>query len=131
MSRRVQETAHIGTDAWPRLVAVGWVGTVDARCGQTQRTRSNVAPGTTLGPGRRIDDIPIRETRVPRSLGGACFGCGPVFRADLSRMLPRASMAEYAFLIALIAMVVLAAALFLGTELSDDYSEVGDTLQGG
>lgn len=41
-----------------------------------------------------------------------------------------ASMAEYAFLIALIAMVVLAAALFLGTELSDDYSEVDDTLQG-
>ncbi len=40
-----------------------------------------------------------------------------------------ASMVEYAFLIALIAMVVIAGALFLGTELSQKYSEVGDTLQ--
>jgi pilus assembly protein Flp/PilA len=40
-----------------------------------------------------------------------------------------ASMIEYAFLIALIAIVVVGAALFLGTELNDKFSEVGDTLQ--
>ena len=40
-----------------------------------------------------------------------------------------ASMVEYAFLVALIAIVVVAAALFLGTELSEKYSEVGDTIQ--
>jgi Flp pilus assembly pilin Flp len=40
-----------------------------------------------------------------------------------------ASMIEYAFLIALIAIVVVGAALFLGTEPGDKFSEVGDTLQ--
>jgi Flp pilus assembly pilin Flp len=38
-------------------------------------------------------------------------------------------MIEYAFLIALIAIVVVGAALFLGTGLNDKFSEVGDTLQ--
>jgi Flp pilus assembly pilin Flp len=40
-----------------------------------------------------------------------------------------ASMMEYAFLIALIALVVIAGALFLGTQISDRLSEVGATLQ--
>jgi pilus assembly protein Flp/PilA len=40
-----------------------------------------------------------------------------------------ASMVEYALLVALIAMVVIAAALFLGTEIGDKFSEVGDTLE--
>lgn len=40
-----------------------------------------------------------------------------------------ASMVEYALLVALIAIVVIAAALFLGTEISDKFSEVGDTLE--
>jgi pilus assembly protein Flp/PilA len=39
-----------------------------------------------------------------------------------------ASMVEYALLVALIAVVVIAAALFLGTEISDKFSEVGDTV---
>jgi pilus assembly protein Flp/PilA len=40
-----------------------------------------------------------------------------------------ASMVEYALLVALIAIVVIAAALFLGTEIGDKFSEVGDTLE--
>lgn len=40
-----------------------------------------------------------------------------------------ASMLEYAILIAVIAVVVVTAALFLGTELSEDFSQVGDTMQ--
>ena len=40
-----------------------------------------------------------------------------------------ASMVEYALLVALIAMVVIAAALFLGTEIGDKFSEVGNTLE--
>ncbi len=40
-----------------------------------------------------------------------------------------ASMVEYALLVALIAVVVIAAALFLGNEISSKFSEVGDTLQ--
>jgi pilus assembly protein Flp/PilA len=40
-----------------------------------------------------------------------------------------ASMVEYAFLVALIAIVVVAAALFLGESLSESFSEVGDTLE--
>jgi pilus assembly protein Flp/PilA len=39
-----------------------------------------------------------------------------------------ASMVEYALLVALIAVVVIAAALFLGTEINDKFSEVGNTL---
>ncbi len=39
-----------------------------------------------------------------------------------------ASMVEYALLIALIAMVVIAGAVFFGTELSEKFSEVGDTM---
>jgi pilus assembly protein Flp/PilA len=39
-----------------------------------------------------------------------------------------ASMVEYALLVALIAVVVIAAALFLGTEISDKFSEVGGTV---
>ncbi len=39
-----------------------------------------------------------------------------------------ASMVEYALLVALIAVVVIAAALFLGTEINDKFSEVGQTL---
>ncbi len=39
-----------------------------------------------------------------------------------------ASMVEYALLVALIAMVVIAAALFLGESVSEKFSEVGDTL---
>jgi len=37
-------------------------------------------------------------------------------------------MVEYALLVALIAVVVIAAALFLGNEISDKFSEVGDTV---
>jgi pilus assembly protein Flp/PilA len=40
-----------------------------------------------------------------------------------------ASMVEYALLVALIAVVVIAAALFLGTEINDKFSEVGNTLE--
>ena len=40
-----------------------------------------------------------------------------------------ASMVEYALLVALIAVVVIAGALFLGNEISGKFSEVGDTLQ--
>ncbi len=40
-----------------------------------------------------------------------------------------ASMVEYALLVALIAVVVIAAALFLGNEISGKVSEVGDTLE--
>ncbi len=39
------------------------------------------------------------------------------------------SMVEYALLVALIAVVVIAAALFLGNEISDKFSEVGATLE--
>ena len=39
------------------------------------------------------------------------------------------SMVEYALLVALIAVVVIAAALFLGTEINDKFSEVGETLE--
>ncbi len=39
-----------------------------------------------------------------------------------------ASMVEYALLVALIAVVVIAAALFLGSEIGDKFSEVGNTL---
>ncbi len=39
-----------------------------------------------------------------------------------------ASMVEYALLVALIAVVVIAAALFLGEEISDKFSEVGATV---
>ncbi len=39
-----------------------------------------------------------------------------------------ASMVEYALLVALIAVVVIAAALFLGESVSEKFSEVGDTL---
>ncbi len=37
-------------------------------------------------------------------------------------------MVEYALLIALIAMVVIAGAIFFGTELSEKFSEFGDTM---
>ncbi len=40
-----------------------------------------------------------------------------------------ASMVEYALLVALIAVVVIAAALFLGTQINDKFSEVGATLE--
>jgi len=40
-----------------------------------------------------------------------------------------ASMVEYALLVALIAVVVIAAALFLGTEIGEKFSEVGATLE--
>lgn len=40
-----------------------------------------------------------------------------------------ATMVEYALLVALIAVVVIAAALFLGTEINDKFSEVGNTLE--
>ena len=40
-----------------------------------------------------------------------------------------ASMVEYALLVALIAVVVIAAALFLGQQISDKFSEVGATLE--
>jgi Flp pilus assembly pilin Flp len=40
-----------------------------------------------------------------------------------------ASMIEYAFLVALIALVIVGAALFFGTEISNDFSEVGNTMQ--
>ena len=39
-----------------------------------------------------------------------------------------ASMVEYALLVALIAVVVIAAALFLGEAVSEKFSEVGQTL---
>ncbi len=41
-----------------------------------------------------------------------------------------ATMVEYALLVALIAVVVIAAALFLGQQISDKFSEVGATLEG-
>ncbi len=37
-------------------------------------------------------------------------------------------MVEYALLVALIAVVVIGAALFLGAQISDKFSEVGNTL---
>ena len=37
-------------------------------------------------------------------------------------------MVEYALLIALIAIVVIAGAIFFGTELSEKFSEFGDTM---
>ena len=40
-----------------------------------------------------------------------------------------ASMVEYALLVALIAVVVIAGALFLGTAINDKFSEVGATLE--
>ena len=40
-----------------------------------------------------------------------------------------ASMVEYALLVALIAVVVIAAALFLGNAISTKFSEVGSTLE--
>ncbi|MCZ6462412.1 MAG: Flp family type IVb pilin [Actinobacteria bacterium] len=40
-----------------------------------------------------------------------------------------ASMVEDALLVALIAVVVIAAALFLGNQISDKFSEVGATLE--
>ena len=40
-----------------------------------------------------------------------------------------ASMVEYALLVALIAVVVIAAALFLGDQISEKFSEVGNTLE--
>ncbi len=39
-----------------------------------------------------------------------------------------ASMVEYALLVALIAVVVIAAALFLGNQISEKFSEVGETV---
>ena len=39
-----------------------------------------------------------------------------------------ASMVEYALLVALIAVVVIAAALFLGNQISEKFSEVGATV---
>jgi pilus assembly protein Flp/PilA len=39
-----------------------------------------------------------------------------------------ASMVEYALLVALIAVVVIAAALFLGEQISEKFSQVGETL---
>jgi pilus assembly protein Flp/PilA len=39
-----------------------------------------------------------------------------------------ASMVEYALLVALIAVVVIAAALFLGEQISDKFSDVGQTI---
>ena len=39
-----------------------------------------------------------------------------------------ASMVEYALLVALIAVVVIAAALFLGEQISEKFSQVGDTV---
>ncbi len=40
-----------------------------------------------------------------------------------------ASMVEYALLVALIALVVIAGALFFGTEIGDKLSDVGTTLE--
>ena len=39
-----------------------------------------------------------------------------------------ASMVEYALLVALIAVVVIGAALFLGTQIGDKFSDVGNTV---
>jgi Flp pilus assembly pilin Flp len=39
-------------------------------------------------------------------------------------------MVEYALLVALIAVVVIAAALFLGDQIGSKFSEVGNTLEG-
>jgi len=39
-----------------------------------------------------------------------------------------ASMVEYALLVALIAVVVIAAAVFLGEQISEKFSTVGDTV---
>ena len=41
-----------------------------------------------------------------------------------------ATMVEYALLVALIALVVIAGVLFLGTEIGDKLSDVGATLEG-
>jgi pilus assembly protein Flp/PilA len=50
------------------------------------------------------------------------------YRSRFVRDETGASMVEYALLVALIAVVVIAAALFLGTEINDKFSEVGQTV---
>ncbi len=50
------------------------------------------------------------------------------YQARLMKDEEGASMVEYALLVALIAVVVIAAALFLGTQINDKFSEVGATL---
>jgi len=52
-----------------------------------------------------------------------------VLQSRVRRDAAGASMLEYAILIAAIAVVVVGAALFLGTALSENFSEVGDTMQ--
>ncbi len=55
-----------------------------------------------------------------------------VWTALQSRMIEDeqgASMVEYALLVALIAVVVIGAALFLGDQINDKFSEVGNTLE--
>ncbi len=50
------------------------------------------------------------------------------YQSRIARDEAGASMVEYALLVALIAVVVIAAALFLGTEINDKFSEVGQTV---
>ncbi len=51
-----------------------------------------------------------------------------VYQSRFIRDEEGASMVEYALLVALIAVVVIAAALFLGNQISEKFSEVGDTV---
>ena len=51
------------------------------------------------------------------------------FQSHIIRDEKAASMVEYALLVALIAVVVIGAALFLGDQISDKFSEVGNTLE--
>jgi pilus assembly protein Flp/PilA len=52
-----------------------------------------------------------------------------VYQSRFVRDQTGASMVEYALLVALIAVVVIAAALFLGDQIGSKFSEVGDTLE--
>ncbi len=51
-----------------------------------------------------------------------------VYQSRFIRDEEGASMVEYALLVALIAVVVIAAALVLGNQISEKFSEVGDTV---
>ena len=53
----------------------------------------------------------------------------PAYQSRFMKDEDGASMVEYALLVPLIAVVVIAAALFLGTEINDKFSEVGATLE--
>jgi pilus assembly protein Flp/PilA len=57
------------------------------------------------------------------------LGMWTTYQSRIGNVEDGASMVEYALLVALIAVVVIAAALFLGSAISDKFSEVGNTLE--